>query len=90
MRVYFGVNGIGLGHVGRCAPVAHKLVERGDEVLFSTYSDACNYVKHECLPLCEAPSLYFAVKPDGTVDFRKTTAYPGIFSTLIFLNQLKT
>ncbi|MFH0897910.1 MAG: glycosyltransferase, partial [Candidatus Bathyarchaeota archaeon] len=47
-------------------------------------------VKHECLPLCEAPSLYFAVKPDGTVDFRKTTAYPGIFSTLIFLNQLKT
>jgi uncharacterized protein (TIGR00661 family) len=30
------------------------------------------------------------VKSDGTVDFRKTTAYPGIFSPFIFLNQLQT
>lgn len=89
MRVYFGVCGVGLGHVGRCAPVARKLLDRGDEVLFSTYSDACDYVKREGLPLCEAPPIYFAVKPDGTVDFRQTTAYPGIFSTFIILNQLK-
>ncbi len=89
MRVYFGVNGIGLGHVGRCAPVANELRKRGDLVLFSTYSDACNYIRHEGFSLREAPQIYFAVKPDGTVDFRKTTAYPGIFSTLIFLNQLK-
>lgn len=89
MKVYFGVCGIGMGHVGRCIPVARKLLERGDEVLFSTYSDACDYVLREGLPLREAPSLYFAVKPDGMVDFRKTTAYPGIFSTFIFLTQLR-
>jgi len=89
MRVYFGVCGVGLGHVGRCTPVARKLLERGDEVLFSTYSDACDYVRREGLPLREAPPIYFAVKPDGTVDFRQTTAYPGIFSTFIFLNQLR-
>ncbi len=89
MRIYFGVCGVGLGHVGRCVPVAHKLVNRGDEVLFSTYSDACNYVKREGFPLCETMPLYFAVKPDGTVDFRQTTAYPGVFSTSIFLKQLR-
>lgn len=89
MRVYFGACGIGLGHVGRCAPVARRLLERGDEVLFSTYSDGCDYVRREGFPLREAPPLYFAVKPDGTVDFRRTTAYPGVFSTFIFLNQLK-
>ena len=89
MRVYFGVCGVGLGHVGRCIPVARKLLERGDEVLFSTYSDGCKYVRREGIPLCEAPPLYFAVKPDGTIDFRKTTANPGLYSTVIILNQLK-
>jgi uncharacterized protein (TIGR00661 family) len=89
MRVYFGVCGVGLGHVGRCTPVARKLLERGDEVLFSTYSDACDYIRAEGLPLREAPPIYFAVKPDGSVDFRQTTAYPGIFSIFIFLNQLR-
>ena len=89
MRVYFGVCGVGLGHAGRCTPVARKLLEKGDEVLFSTYSDACDYIRAEGLPLREAPPIYFAVKPDGSVDFRQTTAYPGIFSTIIFLNQLR-
>jgi len=89
MRVYFGVCGVGLGHVGRCIPVAHKLLDRGDEVLFSTYSDACDYVKREDFPLCKAPPICFAVKPDGTVDFKQTIVYPGVFSTGIFLSQLK-
>jgi len=89
MRVYFGVCGIGLGHAGRCIPVAHKLLEKGDNIFFSTYSDAINYIQHEGFAFGKAPAIYFAVKPDGTVDFRKTTAYPGIFSTLIFLKQLQ-
>jgi len=88
MKVYFGACGVGLGHVGRCVPVAKQLLKRGGEVLFSTYSDACRYVDHEGLPLVEAPPIYFAVKEDGGVDFRKTTAYPGIFSILIFLDQV--
>ena len=89
MRVYFGACGLGLGHVGRCIPVARRLVEKGNEVLFSTYSDGYNYVKREGFPLRAAPPIYFAVKPDGTVDFRKTTANPGLYSTVIILNQLK-
>jgi len=89
MRVYFGVCGVGLGHVGRCMPVAKKLRKRGDHVLFSTYKDACDYVERENFPLCKAPPLSYAVRPDGGVDFRKTTADPGIFSTYIFLTQVR-
>jgi uncharacterized protein (TIGR00661 family) len=89
MKVYFGVCGVGLGHVGRCMPVAKKLRKRGDHVLFSTYKDACDYVERENFPLCKAPPLSYAVRPDGGVDFRKTTADPGIFSTYIFLTQVR-
>ncbi|MCW4019821.1 MAG: hypothetical protein NWF14_01120, partial [Candidatus Bathyarchaeota archaeon] len=77
MRVYFSVCGIGLGHAGRCIPIAKELVERGAEVLFSTYRDAVKYVESSGFPLVEAPSVGFVVKPDGTVDFRQTIANPG-------------
>jgi len=89
MRVYFGVCGVGLGHVGRCIPVARRLRKMGNQILFSTYRDACGYVERENFPLCIAPPIGFAVRPDGGVDFRKTTANPGVFSTFIFLTQLK-
>lgn len=90
MKVYFSVCGIGLGHVGRCVFLAKKLLERGDDVIFSTYSDACNYLTYEKMPFIQAPPINFAVKDDGEVDFRQTTAYPGAFSILIFLNQVTT
>ncbi|MDH5794696.1 MAG: hypothetical protein OEZ24_01170, partial [Candidatus Bathyarchaeota archaeon] len=77
MRVYFGVCGIGLGHAGRCIPIAKRLEEEGAEVLFSTYRDAVKYVERAGFPLVEAPSVGFVVKPDGTVDFRQTVANPG-------------
>ena len=77
MKVYFGVCGIGLGHAGRCVPIAKRLVERGAEVLFSTYRDGVKYVEHAGFPLVEAPSVGFVVKQDGTVDFRQTVANPG-------------
>jgi UDP-N-acetylglucosamine--N-acetylmuramyl-(pentapeptide) pyrophosphoryl-undecaprenol N-acetylglucosamine transferase len=89
MRIYFGVNGVGLGHIGRCIPIAMKLIEAGDTILFSTYSDACSYVERENLPLCQAPPISYVVKPDGEIDFRQTTANPGVFSLFIFLNQLR-
>jgi len=88
MKVYFGVCGIGLGHIGRCIPVARKLRLRGDKVFFSTYSDAIALVQHEGFPLGKAPPIGFVVKTDGSVDFRKTTADPGPFSLLIVLKQI--
>jgi len=88
MRVYFGVCGVGLGHVGRCISVADELLKRGDEVIFSTYSDALEYLAHEGIPYLESPAIHYDVKQDGEIDFRQTTVYPGAFSALIFLNQV--
>lgn len=90
MRIYFGVCGIGLGHAGRCVPIAKKLMNEGAEILFSTYRDAIRYIEQEGLPLVEAPSIGFRVKPDGTVDFRQTVANPGpIFASFTLMKQIE-
>jgi len=77
VRVYFGVCGIGLGHAGRCIPIAEKLMEKEAEVLFSTYRDGVKYVEQAGFPVVKAPAVGFVVKADGTVDFRQTVANPG-------------
>jgi UDP-N-acetylglucosamine--N-acetylmuramyl-(pentapeptide) pyrophosphoryl-undecaprenol N-acetylglucosamine transferase len=77
LRVYFGVCGIGLGHAGRCIPIAGRLIEKGAEVLFSTYRDGVKYVEQAGFPVVKAPAVGFVVKADGTVDFRQTVANPG-------------
>jgi UDP-N-acetylglucosamine--N-acetylmuramyl-(pentapeptide) pyrophosphoryl-undecaprenol N-acetylglucosamine transferase len=87
MRVYFAPCGIGLGHVGRCIPIARKL--QGVETIFSTYGEGANYVKQEGFSLVEAPPIWFQVKPDGSVDFRRTAVNPGpFFGSFTFLKQL--
>jgi UDP-N-acetylglucosamine--N-acetylmuramyl-(pentapeptide) pyrophosphoryl-undecaprenol N-acetylglucosamine transferase len=79
MRVIFCPSGVGLGHVGRCVPIARRLERDGTTVLFSTYNEGFRYVQHEGFPVVEAPSIGVAVKPDGTIDFRQTTVKPGPF-----------
>jgi len=81
MRVHFSPCGLGLGHVGRCVPIAKKLEERGAEILFSTYRDGVRYVHQEGFPVVEVPPVGFTVKPDGTVDFRQSMVDPGPFFT---------
>lgn len=79
MRVYFSPCGIGLGHVGRCVPIAKKLWKMGVETTFSTYREGLRYLRQEGIPAVEAPPIGFKVKPDGTIDFRQTAANPGPF-----------
>ncbi|MGC8895529.1 MAG: UDP-N-acetylglucosamine--N-acetylmuramyl-(pentapeptide) pyrophosphoryl-undecaprenol N-acetylglucosamine transferase [Candidatus Bathyarchaeia archaeon] len=79
MKVYFAPCGIGLGHVGRCVPIARKLIEKKAEVLFSTYREGIRYIEREKMPLVKAPPIGFQVKPDGTVDFKQTAVNPGPF-----------
>ncbi len=89
MRVYFAPCGLGLGHVGRCVPIARKLLERNAEVTFSTYKDGIRYIEKEKLPLIKAPPIGFQVKPDGSVDFRQTAANPGpFFASFTLMNQV--
>jgi len=90
MRVQFSPCGIGLGHVGRCVPIAKKLREKGAEVLFSTYRDGVRHVEQEGLPVVEVPPIGFIVKPDGTVDFRQTAVNPGpFFASFILMKQVE-
>jgi len=89
MRVYFAPCGIGLGHVGRCIPIARKL--KNAEMMFSTYREGINYVKQEGFPLIKAPPIGFQVKPDGSVDFRQTAVNPGpFFASFTLLKQVNS
>jgi UDP-N-acetylglucosamine--N-acetylmuramyl-(pentapeptide) pyrophosphoryl-undecaprenol N-acetylglucosamine transferase len=91
MRVEFAPSGVGLGHAGRCVPIARGLKKRREEteVFFSTYLDAVNYARREGFPTVEVPPMDFKVKPDGTVDFRRTAMNPGPFVACFnFLTQV--
>ncbi|UCB60471.1 MAG: hypothetical protein JSW72_10345 [Candidatus Bathyarchaeota archaeon] len=91
MRVQFAPSGVGLGHAGRCIPIARGLQEqnKNTQVFFSTYLDAVDYVRTEGFPTVEIPPMDFKVKPDGTVDFRRTAMNPGPFvAPFHFLEQV--
>jgi UDP-N-acetylglucosamine--N-acetylmuramyl-(pentapeptide) pyrophosphoryl-undecaprenol N-acetylglucosamine transferase len=89
MRVLFCPSGVGLGHVGRCIPIARRLERDGAQVLFSTYREGFRYVQQEGFQVVEAPALGVAVKPDGSIDFRQTTVKPGPFmSVFTFMKQV--
>jgi UDP:flavonoid glycosyltransferase YjiC (YdhE family) len=89
MRAYFAPCGIGLGHVGRIVPIANRLRGENFDVAFSTYGEGLRYVEHEKLPLMKAPPISFQVKPDGSVDFRRTAMNPGPFlASFTLLNQV--
>lgn len=82
MRVLFTPSGVGLGHVGRCIPIARRLERDGAQILFSTYREGLKYVQQEGFQAVEAPDIGVAVKPDGSIDFRLTTVNPGPFLTV--------
>jgi len=89
MRVYFAPCGVGLGHVGRCIPIARKLSEKNCEIMFSTYNEGAHYIEQEGLPLIKVPPIGFQVKPDGTIDFRQTAVNPGpFFASFTLMRQV--
>ena len=90
MRVQFSPCGIGLGHAGRCLPIARKLEESGVQVLFSTYKDGTRYAQQEGFQVVEVPPIEFIVKPDGTVDFKRSLVNIGPFlSSFTLLKQVE-
>jgi UDP-N-acetylglucosamine--N-acetylmuramyl-(pentapeptide) pyrophosphoryl-undecaprenol N-acetylglucosamine transferase len=89
MRVYFSPCGIGLGHVGRTVPIARRLLQENAAIVFSTYQEGIGYVENEKLPVIRAPPVGFQVKPDGTIDFRRTAIKPGPFlASFTILRQI--
>jgi UDP:flavonoid glycosyltransferase YjiC (YdhE family) len=78
----FTPSGTGLGHVGRCIPIAKKLEKNGVKVLFSSYREGLKYIKQEGFDAVKAPDIGVQVKQDGSIDFRLTTVNPGPFLTI--------
>jgi len=87
MRVYFSPCGLGLGHVGRCYPIAKELEKRGIQTKFSTYLEGLKFLKAENVSVIEAPPVAAQVKPDGTIDFARTAANPGPFIASYILTR---
>jgi len=88
MRVYFSPCGMGLGHVGRCVPIAKELEKRGAKTFFSSYNEGLLFLRRENPNnVIEAPPVGIKVKPDGTIDFRRTAANPGPFVASYLLTK---
>ena len=87
MRIYFSPCGLGLGHVGRCYPIAKELEKMGAKTIFSTYLEGLKFLKAENAPVFEAPPVAAQVKPDGTIDFARTAANPGPFIASYLLTR---
>ena len=89
MRILFTPSGVGLGHVGRCIPIARRLERNGAKILFSSYREGLRYANQEGFQVVESPALGVAVKPDGSIDFRQTTVNPGPFmGVFTFMKQV--
>jgi len=81
--------GLGLGHIARCEPIARRLIEKGATIVFSTYLDGLQYAERKGFRTVETIPISFKVRPDGSVDFKKTASSSG-FSLGVrrFLKQL--
>ena len=88
MRVYFAPSGIGLGHVGRCLPIAEELKQLGIESFFSAYGQGVAYLKQTRFRTVLAAPIGFAVRRDGTVDVRWSLISPGLRLVPMLLHQL--
>ncbi len=87
MRVYFAPNGMALGHAGRCAPIARRLMEHGVQVLFSTYGDAVAFVSALGFPVVKVPEMKPVEGKDGSIEMLQTSIrWPKYIVT--FLKQL--
>ena len=84
-RVYFGVNGIGAGHIRRSLHIAHELVKRGIEISFSTYDDpvSINLIQRDGFHVAKVPPIVWIDRPDGTIDVKRSIVrFPHIVLTL--------
>ncbi len=88
MRIYFAPCGIGLGHAGRCIEIAKRL--ENCEILFSTYSDAVDFVKKEGFKFSSVTPFSYWNWPDGAADSWRTLRMLPRKIIEAFLRQIKS
>jgi UDP:flavonoid glycosyltransferase YjiC (YdhE family) len=87
-RLYFAPCGIGLGHVSRSIPIAREIMDRGGDLLFSTYLEGLTFLRMQKLPVVSSPPISWITDSSGSINLKKT-AISGIASGATFLKQLK-
>ena len=90
MRAYFAPCGVGLGHAGRCIPIAERMRKDGSKVLFSTYGDAVGLVRRERLQIVESPPLLLDFEGDGAVNLRWSLLKHGVRTVFTILEQVNS
>jgi uncharacterized protein (TIGR00661 family) len=90
LRIYFSPCGIGLGHVARCVSISKEILERGGEILFSTYLEGLDYVNRHSLPVVPAPPLKMANDHSGSISLRASGVSEGMTAGHTFMQQLKS
>ena len=89
MKLYIGPCGLGLGHITRCDAIAREFSNKGEEVLFSSYLDALDYLKRSGFTYFSAIPLSFRTREDGTIDPKMTMSQNGVTVGLWgFIRQL--
>ncbi|MEM2122609.1 MAG: glycosyltransferase family protein [Candidatus Bathyarchaeia archaeon] len=78
MKAYIAVNGLGLGHIKRCEPIAEKLIEDGWRVFFSTYLDGYEYASRRGFNVLSATPISYKVDYKGNVDYKGTLMANGL------------
>jgi len=71
-------NGIGLGHITRCEPIAYKLSEKGFDIIIASYLDGLDYAKKIGFKTIESFPISYRIKANGSVDFKLTAATSGL------------
>lgn len=87
-RIYFAPCGIGLGHISRSVPIAKEVMNRGAQVLCSTYLEGVHYAEKYSLPVVASPDLSMDVDMTGSIDIKATTLISGIDSITTFIDQI--
>ncbi len=84
MKVFFSVCGIGLGHAGRSLIIAEKLKEMGNEVIFSSYGDAAEFIRRSGYDVFEEDELVWFEGKKGEVEVRNTLKNTHKYLATIF------
>lgn len=87
-RIYFSPCGLGLGHVGRCYPIAEDLNQRGADILFSTYHEGFDFVKNIGFPVVLSPAMGLVTDSKGSIDIRMSSVKEGLPALPRFLRQM--
>ena len=83
-KIYFSVNGVGLGHAGRCISIAREILQKMDvEIVFSTYGKAVSVLRNMGFRTYSSVPIMWYEDSRGGLDYRATMLHsPLIFKKM--------